>query len=71
MIINLSKNKNFSISSAGESGVVVNGFDGNTLYSTTVNETQTEKRAIGVADEIFTLYDGRILKRINDNLYLI
>ena len=71
MIINLSKNNNFSITGATASGVTLNSFDGKALYSTTVEREQGGKQMIAVADEMFTLYDGRILKRIKDNLYLV
>lgn len=71
MIINLSKNNNFSISGATAGGVTLNAFDGKALYSTQVDSVQGEKTVIGIADEIFTLYDGKILKRIKDNLYLV
>ncbi len=71
MIVNLSKNNNFSISGAGSSGVIVNGFNGSYLFSTNVSNAQGEKQVIGIADEAYTLYDGRVIKRIKDNIQVI
>ncbi len=71
MIVNLSKNNNFSISGADGSGVIVNSFNGSYLVSTSVSNVQGKKHVIGIADEEYALYDGRIIKRIKDNLQVI
>ena len=70
MIVNLSKNQNFSISSNANGGVVVNTFNGGKLVTQAINGEQTAKQVLTVADEVLPLYDGKILKRINDALYV-
>ena len=70
MIVNLSKNQNFSISSNENGGVVVNTFNGGKLVTQAINGEQTAKQVLTVADEVLPLYDGKTLKRINDALYV-
>lgn len=70
MIVNLSKNKNFTISGMNATGVVVNASKGNAVFSSTVNATQGSGEIVAFADQILTLYDGKILKRIRESIFI-
>ena len=70
MIVNLSKNKNFAIKGVSGGKVTLNSSDGNFLFSSTVDKTESSREIVGFADQIVTLYDGKILKRIRDSIFI-
>lgn len=70
MIVNLSKNKNFTIQSISGGKVTVNSSDGNLLFSSTVDKAESSREVVAFADQMITLYDGKILKRIRDSIFI-
>lgn len=70
MIVNLSKNKNFAIKGVSGGKVTLNSSDGNFLFLSTVDKTESSREIVAFADQLVTLYDGKILKRIRDSIFI-
>ncbi|MBQ7407809.1 MAG: hypothetical protein IJW13_00830 [Clostridia bacterium] len=69
MAITLSQNKFYTIAKLEGGQISVNSSNGSQVIS---QEIQSGKKgeAVAVADEQITLYNGKILKRIRDNLII-
>ena len=71
MIVDLIKGKNFRISQVNESEVTVEVSSGSGLSSTTISgESQATTPLYSACDEAIPLYNGKILKRIRDRVFI-
>jgi len=72
MIIDLYKNQNYQIKEQSSNKVVVDAFDGSGINRISISLQSGLKLMTKriIADECVTLYDGRLLKRIQQNLII-
>lgn len=72
MIIDLYKNQNYQIKEQSGNRVVVDAFDGSGINRISIGLQSGLKLMTKriIADECVTLYDGRLLKRIQQNLII-
>lgn len=72
MIIDLYKNQNYQIKEQSSNRVVVDAFDGSGINRISISLQSGLKLMTKriIADECVTLYDGRLLKRIQQNLII-
>lgn len=72
MIIDLYKNQNYQIKEQSGNRVVVDAFDGSGINRISISLQSGLKLMTKriIADECVTLYDGRLLKRIQQNLII-
>ena len=71
MIVNLNKNKFYTISKIDGDTIVVNGSDGGTLSVNNIGENSSIQKNISIADEQIVLHDGNNLKRIRGRLIIV
>ena len=71
MIVNLNKNKFYTICKTDGDTIVVNGSDGGTLSVSNIGENNSIQKNISIADEQIVLHDGNNLKRIRGRLIIV
>ena len=71
MIVNLNKNKFYTICKSDGDTIVVNGSDGGALSVNNIGENSNVQKNISIAEEQILLHDGKNLKRIRDRLIVV